>query len=119
VVVAGRRPKPLADLAGAHPDLKLHPMPADVSKVESVRELFDGAADAGAGTRDDRGLRSLCHRHSPGLDGSVRMVAYAKAGPVQSRMVRRPGAACQPAARWGATATCCNCGAKGAGIAMP
>ena len=46
VVIAGRRPEPLTDLAGAHPDLKLHPIPADVSSEESVRALFDGAVAA-------------------------------------------------------------------------
>ena len=46
VVIAGRRPKPLTDLAGAHADLKLHPIPADVSSEESVRALFDGAVAA-------------------------------------------------------------------------
>ena len=46
VVIAGRRPKPLTDLAGAHPDLKLHPIPTDVTNEESVRALFDGAVAA-------------------------------------------------------------------------
>jgi NAD(P)-dependent dehydrogenase (short-subunit alcohol dehydrogenase family) len=46
VVVAGRRPKPLTDLAGAHSDLRLHPWPTDVTDEESVRELFDGAVAA-------------------------------------------------------------------------
>jgi NAD(P)-dependent dehydrogenase (short-subunit alcohol dehydrogenase family) len=51
VVIAGRRPKPLTDLAGAHRDLKLHPIPADVTNEESVRALFDGAV-AGYGRVD-------------------------------------------------------------------
>ncbi len=46
VVIAGRRPEPLTDLAAAHADLKLHPIPADVSSEESVRALFDGAVAA-------------------------------------------------------------------------
>jgi len=40
VVVAGRREDPLRDLAAAHPDLGLDPMPADVTDEESVRALF-------------------------------------------------------------------------------
>ncbi len=41
VVLAGRRPRPLADLAAGHPELTLHPITADVSDEESVRGLFD------------------------------------------------------------------------------
>jgi NAD(P)-dependent dehydrogenase (short-subunit alcohol dehydrogenase family) len=40
VVVAGRREAPLRDLAAAHPDLDLDPVPADVTDEESVRALF-------------------------------------------------------------------------------
>jgi NAD(P)-dependent dehydrogenase (short-subunit alcohol dehydrogenase family) len=40
VVIAGRRPQPLTELAGAHPDLSLDPIPADVAAEDSVRALF-------------------------------------------------------------------------------
>ena len=42
VVICGRRPEPLADLAADHPDLLLDPIAADVTDEESVRSLFDG-----------------------------------------------------------------------------
>jgi NAD(P)-dependent dehydrogenase (short-subunit alcohol dehydrogenase family) len=41
VVLAGRRLAPLQDLAAAHPDLLLDPVPTDVSNEDSVRNLFD------------------------------------------------------------------------------
>jgi NAD(P)-dependent dehydrogenase (short-subunit alcohol dehydrogenase family) len=41
VVLAGRRPAPLRELAAAHPDLLLDPVPTDVSDEDSVRNLFD------------------------------------------------------------------------------
>jgi NAD(P)-dependent dehydrogenase (short-subunit alcohol dehydrogenase family) len=41
VVLAGRRPAPLRELAAAHPDLLLDPVPTDVSDEDSVRKLFD------------------------------------------------------------------------------
>jgi NAD(P)-dependent dehydrogenase (short-subunit alcohol dehydrogenase family) len=41
VVLAGRRLAPLHDLAAAHPDLLLDPVPTDVSDEDSVRNLFD------------------------------------------------------------------------------
>ncbi len=41
VVLAGRRPAPLQELASAHPDLLLDPVPTDVSDEDSVRNLFD------------------------------------------------------------------------------
>jgi NAD(P)-dependent dehydrogenase (short-subunit alcohol dehydrogenase family) len=40
VVVAGRREAPLRDLAAAHPDLALDPVPTDVTDEDSVRALF-------------------------------------------------------------------------------
>jgi NAD(P)-dependent dehydrogenase (short-subunit alcohol dehydrogenase family) len=40
-VLAGRRPAPLRELAAAHPDLLLDPVPTDVSDEDSVRKLFD------------------------------------------------------------------------------
>jgi NAD(P)-dependent dehydrogenase (short-subunit alcohol dehydrogenase family) len=40
VVIAGRRERALAELAAAHPDLRLDPIPADVTAEESVRALF-------------------------------------------------------------------------------
>jgi NAD(P)-dependent dehydrogenase (short-subunit alcohol dehydrogenase family) len=40
VVVAGRREDPLRDLAAAHRELSLDPVPADVTDEESVRALF-------------------------------------------------------------------------------
>jgi len=40
-VLAGRRPAPLRELAAAHPDLLLDPVPTDVSDEDSVRNLFD------------------------------------------------------------------------------
>ncbi len=43
VVLAGRRPGPLRDLAGAHPELTLDPSPADVTQEDDVRRLFDSA----------------------------------------------------------------------------
>jgi NAD(P)-dependent dehydrogenase (short-subunit alcohol dehydrogenase family) len=41
VVLAGRRLAPLQELAAAHPDLLLDPVPTDVTEEESVRNLFD------------------------------------------------------------------------------
>ncbi len=41
VVVAGRRPGPLDELAAAHPGLQLDPLPTDVTDEDSVRNLFD------------------------------------------------------------------------------
>ncbi|MFZ1116029.1 MAG: SDR family oxidoreductase [Propionibacteriaceae bacterium] len=41
VVLAGRRRTRLEDLASAHPDLSLDPVPTDVTDEESVRSLFD------------------------------------------------------------------------------
>jgi NAD(P)-dependent dehydrogenase (short-subunit alcohol dehydrogenase family) len=41
VVLAGRRPAPLQELAAAHPDLDLDPVATDVAEEESVRNLFD------------------------------------------------------------------------------
>jgi NAD(P)-dependent dehydrogenase (short-subunit alcohol dehydrogenase family) len=41
VVVAGRRPAPLDELAAAHPSLQLDPIPTDVTDEDSVRNLFD------------------------------------------------------------------------------
>jgi NAD(P)-dependent dehydrogenase (short-subunit alcohol dehydrogenase family) len=40
VVLAGRRRTRLEELAAAHPDLSLDPIPTDVSNEESVRDLF-------------------------------------------------------------------------------
>ena len=40
VVIAGRREQALAELAAAYPDLRLDPVPADVTAEESVRALF-------------------------------------------------------------------------------
>ncbi|HEV2929350.1 MAG TPA: SDR family oxidoreductase, partial [Propionibacteriaceae bacterium] len=40
VVIAGRREQALADLAAVYPDLRLDPIPADVTAEESVRALF-------------------------------------------------------------------------------
>jgi NAD(P)-dependent dehydrogenase (short-subunit alcohol dehydrogenase family) len=45
VVVAGRREEPLRDLAAAHPDLGLDPVPADVTDEQSVRALFATTAE--------------------------------------------------------------------------
>jgi NAD(P)-dependent dehydrogenase (short-subunit alcohol dehydrogenase family) len=41
VILVGRRPGPLQELATEHPDLRLDPFPADVTREESVRELLD------------------------------------------------------------------------------
>jgi NAD(P)-dependent dehydrogenase (short-subunit alcohol dehydrogenase family) len=41
VVLAGRRRTRLDEVAAAHPDLALHPVPTDVGDEESVRNLFD------------------------------------------------------------------------------
>ena len=41
VVLAGRRPAPLEELAAAHEQLLLDPAPTDVTDEESVRNLFD------------------------------------------------------------------------------
>jgi NAD(P)-dependent dehydrogenase (short-subunit alcohol dehydrogenase family) len=41
VVLAGRRPEPLHELAAKHPNLQLDPIPTDVTDEESVRGLFD------------------------------------------------------------------------------
>jgi NAD(P)-dependent dehydrogenase (short-subunit alcohol dehydrogenase family) len=43
VVLAGRRPAPLDELAAAHPSLRLDPIPTDVTEEDSVRNLFDSA----------------------------------------------------------------------------
>jgi len=43
VVVAGRRPAPLDEIAAAHPSLQLDPIPTDVTDEDSVRNLFDSA----------------------------------------------------------------------------
>jgi len=40
-VLAGRRLAPLQELAAAHSDLLLDPVPTDVTEEESVRNLFD------------------------------------------------------------------------------
>jgi NAD(P)-dependent dehydrogenase (short-subunit alcohol dehydrogenase family) len=40
VVIVGRRERALAELAAAHPDVRLDPIPADVTAEESVRALF-------------------------------------------------------------------------------
>lgn len=40
VVLAGRRPEPLHELAATHPNLQLDPIPTDVTDEESVRHLF-------------------------------------------------------------------------------
>jgi NAD(P)-dependent dehydrogenase (short-subunit alcohol dehydrogenase family) len=40
VVIVGRRERALAELAAAYPDLRLDPIPADVTAEESVRALF-------------------------------------------------------------------------------
>jgi NAD(P)-dependent dehydrogenase (short-subunit alcohol dehydrogenase family) len=45
VVLAGRRPDPLRDLAEAHPQLGLDPCPADVTDEGSVRRLFSTAVE--------------------------------------------------------------------------
>ena len=41
VVLAGRRRTPLEELATAHPDLSLDPVPTDVTDEASVRDLFE------------------------------------------------------------------------------
>jgi NAD(P)-dependent dehydrogenase (short-subunit alcohol dehydrogenase family) len=41
VVLAGRRPAPLQELAAARPELLLDPIPTDVTEEQSVRNLFD------------------------------------------------------------------------------
>jgi NAD(P)-dependent dehydrogenase (short-subunit alcohol dehydrogenase family) len=41
VVLAGRRPLPLADLAARHPALTLDPQPADVTDEVQVHDLFE------------------------------------------------------------------------------
>ena len=41
VVLAGRRPAPLQELAAASPDLLLDPVPTDVTEEQSVRDLFE------------------------------------------------------------------------------
>jgi NAD(P)-dependent dehydrogenase (short-subunit alcohol dehydrogenase family) len=40
VVIAGRREQALTELVAAHPDVALHPIPADVTSEDSVRALF-------------------------------------------------------------------------------
>jgi NAD(P)-dependent dehydrogenase (short-subunit alcohol dehydrogenase family) len=44
VVIAGRRRTRLDELAAAHPELALDPMPTDVTDEDSVRNLFEGTA---------------------------------------------------------------------------
>jgi NAD(P)-dependent dehydrogenase (short-subunit alcohol dehydrogenase family) len=44
VVIAGRRRTALEELAAAHPDLRLDPVPTDVTDEESVRNLFSVTA---------------------------------------------------------------------------
>jgi NAD(P)-dependent dehydrogenase (short-subunit alcohol dehydrogenase family) len=41
VVLVGRRPAPLQELAAARPELLLDPVPTDVTEEKSVRNLFD------------------------------------------------------------------------------
>jgi NAD(P)-dependent dehydrogenase (short-subunit alcohol dehydrogenase family) len=41
VVIAGRRPEPLRELAEAHPAARLEPVPTDVTDEASVRGLFE------------------------------------------------------------------------------
>jgi NAD(P)-dependent dehydrogenase (short-subunit alcohol dehydrogenase family) len=41
VVLVGRRPAPLQELAAARPELLFDPVPTDVTDEESVRNLFD------------------------------------------------------------------------------
>ncbi len=45
VMLAGRRPGPLQELAAEHPDLRLDPCPTDVVDEDSVRRLFDTTAE--------------------------------------------------------------------------
>jgi NAD(P)-dependent dehydrogenase (short-subunit alcohol dehydrogenase family) len=45
VVIAGRREQPLAELAAAYADLRLDPIPADVTSEDSVRALFATCVD--------------------------------------------------------------------------
>jgi NAD(P)-dependent dehydrogenase (short-subunit alcohol dehydrogenase family) len=45
VVLAGRRPGPLRDLAELHPQLRLEACPTDVTDEESVRRLFATTAE--------------------------------------------------------------------------
>jgi NAD(P)-dependent dehydrogenase (short-subunit alcohol dehydrogenase family) len=45
VVLAGRRATPLDELAAAHPQLLLDPIPSDVTDEASVRNLFEAAVD--------------------------------------------------------------------------
>jgi NAD(P)-dependent dehydrogenase (short-subunit alcohol dehydrogenase family) len=45
VVLAGRRSTPLDELAAAHPQLLLDPIPSDVTEEASVRNLFEVAVD--------------------------------------------------------------------------
>ena len=43
VIICGRRPEPLADLAANHPEQLLEPVTADVTDEDSVRSLFETA----------------------------------------------------------------------------
>jgi len=43
VIICGRRPEPLADLAANHPELLLEPVTADVTDEDSVCSLFQTA----------------------------------------------------------------------------
>ena len=45
VVLAGRRPEPLAETASMGPAGRMLPVPTDVTKAESVRKLFDTAVE--------------------------------------------------------------------------
>jgi NAD(P)-dependent dehydrogenase (short-subunit alcohol dehydrogenase family) len=45
VVIAGRRARALNELADAYPELRLVPIPADVTAEESVRALFSETVD--------------------------------------------------------------------------
>ena len=45
VIICGRRPEPLADLAANHHGLQLEPITADVTDEESVRSLFRTAVE--------------------------------------------------------------------------
>jgi NAD(P)-dependent dehydrogenase (short-subunit alcohol dehydrogenase family) len=45
VVIVGRREHALTELAAAHPDLRLDPIPGDVTSEESVRALFETTVD--------------------------------------------------------------------------
>ena len=111
VVLAGRRPAPLLELAAARPELLLDPVPTDVTEEQSVRSLFDatiarhgrvdllfndgrpydiacGQIDVGNAATD---LTAATAEGVPQADGSVRAEPLMQASDVARAVVYMAG----------------------------